>query len=348
VNTETAEPAHHDPASAMTWSEEAVYLGLCRNGAASVEELCSAEGLSRDSVLQALLGLRIRGLTRGPELTDRGAWYALAPDLALETTLNRRERSERTARDTTTRLLDVYLRERGQRDPHASGLVEVVTGQEAIAEVWDSLQAGARVSVDVLEKPPFVQSDEGASAPELEVLARGVAARGIYERSSLLSPGKLAEVQELISAGEMAAMVPSLPFKLAVVDRRRALLPVGEGTELTAALLVRPSPLLDALIEVFESQWVHAMPVPRAGRPGVRAEVQDAGHEAPGESAGEARTVSEEVLTMLSAGMTDEAIARQLGVSARTVQRRISDLMDSLGSRNRFQAGVQAVRHGLL
>ena len=56
----------------------------------------------------------------------------------------------------------------------------------------------------------------------------------------------------------------------------------------------------------------------------------------------------EGLLTMLSAGMTDEAIARQLGVSARTVQRRISDLMETLGSRNRFQAGVQAVRHGLL
>ena len=347
MNTETAEPAH-DPASAMTWSEEAIYLGLCRNGAASVEELSSAEGLSRDSVLQALLGLRIRGLARGPELTDRSAWHALAPDLALETTLNQRERSERTARDTMTRLLDGYLRERGQRDPHASGLVEVVTGQDAIAEVWDSLQAGARVSVDVLEKPPFVQSDEGAPAPELEMLARGVTARGVYERASLLSPGKLAEVQALIAAGERAAMVTSLPFKLAVVDRRRAMLPVAEGTELTAAMIVRPSPLLNALIEVFEAQWARAMPVPRAGRPGGRAEGQDAGHEGSGEPASEPRTGSEEVLTMLSAGMTDEAIARQLGVSARTVQRRISDLMDSLGSRNRFQAGVQAVRHGLL
>ena len=345
---ETAEPAHHGPANTMTWSEETVYLGLCRNGATSAEELARAEGLSRDAALQALLGLRIRGLVRGPELIERGAWHALAPDLALETTLNQRELSERTARDAMTRLLDGYLTERGQRDPHASGLVEVVTGQEAIAEVWDSLQAGARVSVDVLEKPPFVQSDEGAPVPELEMLARGVTARGVYERSSLLFAGKLAEVQELIAAGEMAAMVPSLPFKLAVVDRRRALLPVAEGTELTAALIVRPSPLLDALIEVFESQWARAMPVPRAGHPGGRAEAQDAGREASAEPAGEGRGGFDRLLTMLSAGMTDEAIARQLGVSARTVQRRISDLLDSLGSRNRFQAGVQAVRHGLL
>ncbi|MFD0634820.1 LuxR C-terminal-related transcriptional regulator [Catenulispora yoronensis] len=46
--------------------------------------------------------------------------------------------------------------------------------------------------------------------------------------------------------------------------------------------------------------------------------------------------------------MTDEAIARQLHISARTVQRRVSVLMEELGARNRFQAGVQAVRHGML
>ena len=345
---ETAEPAHHGPANAMTWFEETIYLALCRNGAASAAELARAEALSGDAVLQALLGLRILGLTRGPELDDRGAWHALAPDLALENTLARRERSERTARDTMTRLLDGYLKERGQRDPHVSGLVEVVTGQPAIAEVWDSLQAGARTSVDVFDKPPFVQGDESVPVPELEMLARGVTARGVYERSSLLSPGKLAEVQELIKAGEMAAMVTELPFKLAVVDRRRALLPVAQGTELTAALIVRPSPLLDALIEVFDAAWARAMPVPRAGRPGGRAEAQEQAGEHPAEPAAETRTGFEGLLTMLSAGMTDEAIARQLGVSARTVQRRISDLMESLGSRNRFQAGVQAVRHGLL
>lgn len=347
MNTDTEEPAHHGPANSMTWSEETIYLGLCRKGAASAEELSRTEGLSRDAVLQALLGLRIRGLVRGPEFAEPGAWHALAPDLAMETTLVRRERYERIARDTMTRLLDGYLKERGQRDPQASGLVEVVTGQEAVADAWDSLQAGARISVDVFDKAPFVQGDDEPS-PEFEMLERGVKARGVYERASLLSSGRLAEVQQLIAAGEMAAMVPELPFKLAVVDRRRAMLPVASGTELTAAMIVRPSPLLDALIEVFEAQWARAMPVPRAGRPNGRSEGQDPSRELPAEAAAEVKSGSEELLTMLAAGMTDEAIARQLGVSARTVQRRISDLMDTLGSRNRFQAGVQAVRHGLL
>jgi DNA-binding NarL/FixJ family response regulator len=335
----------------MSRPEETVYLGLCRDGTATVENLARSLDLEPDAVLWALLGLRIRGLARGPEIAGAAAWTAVAPDLAMEQVLARRERAERSVREEMTRLLDGYHRERGLRDPQAAGLVEVVAGREAVAEVWHSLQAGARESVDVFDKPPFVQGEQ--EEPELELLARGVRARGVYERSSLLLPGKLAEVQALIAAGELAAMVPEVPFKLAIVDRRRALLPVSEGSALTAALIVRPSPLLDALVEVFETQWARAMPVPRTvGR--LAARVPEVGERDGGAGGGEAGaearapSAAQELLTMLSAGMTDEAIARQLGVSARTVQRRISELMDNLGSRNRFQAGVQAVRHGLL
>jgi DNA-binding NarL/FixJ family response regulator len=47
-------------------------------------------------------------------------------------------------------------------------------------------------------------------------------------------------------------------------------------------------------------------------------------------------------------GAKDETIARQLGVSLRTVRRRVAELMDELGASTRFQAGMEAVRRGLL
>ncbi|MEH1098170.1 hypothetical protein [Micromonospora sp. CPCC 205561] len=40
--------------------------------------------------------------------------------------------------------------------------------------------------------------------------------------------------------------------------------------------------------------------------------------------------------------MTDEAIARQIGVGYRTVQRRTATLMSDLGASTRFLAAVQA------
>ena len=46
--------------------------------------------------------------------------------------------------------------------------------------------------------------------------------------------------------------------------------------------------------------------------------------------------------------LTDEAIGRQLGVSDRTVRRRVAALLDGLDARTRFQAGVQTKARGWL
>ena len=54
------------------------------------------------------------------------------------------------------------------------------------------------------------------------------------------------------------------------------------------------------------------------------------------------------VLRLMAAGMPDAAIARQTGFSQRTVERRVRHLMERLGARTRFQAGVQAVHRGWL
>jgi DNA-binding NarL/FixJ family response regulator len=46
------------------------------------------------------------------------------------------------------------------------------------------------------------------------------------------------------------------------------------------------------------------------------------------------------IITLLAAGVKDEAIARQLGVSPHTVRRRIAALCKRLGVTTRFQAGL--------
>lgn len=51
-----------------------------------------------------------------------------------------------------------------------------------------------------------------------------------------------------------------------------------------------------------------------------------------------------QVLQLLAQGCTDEAVARNLGVSLRTVRRTTADLMERLGARSRFQAGLKAAR----
>jgi DNA-binding NarL/FixJ family response regulator len=55
-----------------------------------------------------------------------------------------------------------------------------------------------------------------------------------------------------------------------------------------------------------------------------------------------------QVLRLAAQGMCDESIARQLGVSVRTVRARFADAMAELGTQSRFHAGVEATRRGWL
>jgi DNA-binding NarL/FixJ family response regulator len=52
------------------------------------------------------------------------------------------------------------------------------------------------------------------------------------------------------------------------------------------------------------------------------------------------------LLSQLAGGAKDEQIARALGLSVRTVRRRVAELLVELGADSRFQAGVEAVRRG--
>lgn len=48
------------------------------------------------------------------------------------------------------------------------------------------------------------------------------------------------------------------------------------------------------------------------------------------------------LLAILATGATDEAAASRLGLSSRTVRRRLRTAMDKLGATSRFQAGYMA------
>jgi hypothetical protein len=109
---------------------------------------------------------------------------------------------------------------------------------------------------------------------------------------------------------ETARMLPSLPIHLYLADDRLALVLLSEES----AVLVQPCGLFHAYVELFEALWERALPVKADGA----------------------------LVELLLAGLTDQAIARQLGVSERTAQRKIAALMQELGARTRFQAGAQA------
>jgi DNA-binding MarR family transcriptional regulator len=246
------------------------------------------------------------------------------PDVAVDALVAVR-RAELDRVRAEARVLLSELRAQEQHRPE--NLVEVIVGQDAIAARFAQLLNGTREQLLVLDRPPYA-SQPGESDPRVRgLLSDGVVVQGIYSPDSLNRPGGVDEAYSAADAGETSRVHPQVPMKLAVFDRRIALLPLSVDQLVDSALVVHPCALLDALIEMFTLLWDQAVPVV----PAIKGDPTDA-----------------RLMTLLAAGFKDDAIARQLGLSSRTVGRRVAELMETLGARTRFQAGIHAQRRHLL
>ncbi|MGH3243568.1 MAG: helix-turn-helix transcriptional regulator, partial [Spirillospora sp.] len=250
------------------------------------------------------------------------------PDAAVELLATRWQERVTSARVTARALLAELPVDRRHRPEEQ---VEILFGRDAVAARFDRLQRAARDEVLVLDRPPYAQEPAEPNHSELEMLARGVRVRGLYAPEALEMPGALETFRQTAAAGEEARVHVDVPLKLAIADRTTAILPFsGDEREMVdSAFVIHAGNLLDALVRLFELLWDGAIPVPG----------HVAGHEIPGETG-----LDRQLLALLAAGLKDEAAARQLGVSVRTLNRRVSELMRRLGARTRFQAGLQAAR----
>jgi hypothetical protein len=209
--------------------------------------------------------------------------------------------------------------------PETTSVVELVTGQRVVRQRLLQIQNGARERIDCLAKPPYFF---GGASTDHDPLRRGLSHRTVYDHSAIEHPGALATVERLIEAGQLARVLPDLPASLYLADARLAVLPLQrDPTAPDAIIVVHPSALLDAMITLFEGLWRRALPL----HPTAHTK-----------AAAPAAADPQRLITLLLSGLTDEAIAHQLGLSHRTVQRRVATLMAELGAHTRFQAGMRA------
>jgi hypothetical protein len=145
------------------------------------------------------------------------------------------------------------------------------------------------------------------------------------------------DVAASIAAGQEIRVVDHVPVKLVIVDRELAMLPLlHEQNTAPASVLVHPSGLLDAVLAFYDTVWARAYPLRlNASGDGIVETRPD-----------EIDDLDAHVLALLLSGLTDQAVASQLGLSLRTVQRRISQLMVKGGVATRIQLGWHAARKG--
>lgn len=161
-----------------------------------------------------------------------------------------------------------------------------------------------------------------------EAIATGRRSRAIYPARALSeAPEALATRARM---GERVRIMSEVPTRMFILGDAHAVLPEPIGFTDEPRVHVRQRSVVAALTLWFELLWSRAAPVPELEAGGGRPEERQF------------------LLEQLMAGATDEIIARKLGISLRTVRRRVAELMSDLGVDTRFQAGVEAVRRGWL
>lgn len=166
-----------------------------------------------------------------------------------------------------------------------------------------------------------------------EAIRSGRRCRAIYPARALEEAPTV--LLERMAVGEEVRIVAEVPSRMAVVGDAGVLLPEVWGENNERRLRVRQPALQVALAELFEQLWDRAISIggpAAAANPGVL-------------TAEQSRRL---LLEQLASGSKDEQIARVLGVSLRTIRRRVAHLLHDLGVGSRFQAGVEAVRRGLI
>src|SRR6266487_2316288 len=221
----------------------------------------------------------------------------------------------------------------------AESLVDRIPSLDAATVRIKELMCSARAEVARLDPGTdmlWSSSADPTIQPEIRASERGVDVRAICPPAQISDPAHRRSVDGQLDAGVRIRVMPTPDIRLFVVDRCVAVLADHRRAGAKDALLIRDHLLVHLLRHTFETWWVHARDV------GVF--LADGAARPAAEVTGEERVL----LHLLSDGLKDETVAKKLGISVRTVRRKMSDVSRRLPADNRFQAGVLAARRGWL
>lgn len=310
---------------------ESVYRASLRNPHLDAAGLASHLELHVDAVRTALSDLARLGLVTstptGPRPAPPAAALAALLQGELRTLEERRSRLDAVRAGLAAFSADHLV---GQTRGWSAVPFEVLGESEAVA-AFEELQRGTEGevlschAVDEIDIVPASFHDVVC-----EQLATGRPMRAVYPATVVEDPVKLDYVRRWAAAGEQVRLLPFTTREIDVFGDRAALVSSRWEGLAGSMILIHAPAMIAILRELFERYWDRAVPLSIVG------------------AAPTTRDVRVRILELLMMGAKDETVARQLGISLRTVRRRVAELMDELGATTRFQAGMEAQRRGLL
>lgn len=314
-----------------------VYLLLLRQTAPRRSTLLR-EGFTEAEVDAALTSLELRGLVNA---TRREVIEVHPPDTTLPAWAADLERQARTTRSAVEGLTHMYNEARSAEgtSPASREVALLATLDDVEAAYFRAARrAETRIvrlvarsermdRVVIRHAESIIAARPTTTSPLLERLL-------VFEQSILEVEGAFKALETMRADGIDVRLTPHLAFSVLAVDRTTAVVdvthldPSGGGS-----LYVQQRQLAGALMDMCMGLFAASTPLPRTPR---------------GPSLGRLHERDGEVISLLAAGASDLTIARQLGISQRTVERRVRAIMDDFGATTRFQAGVIAVRREFL
>ncbi|MEU7283390.1 DNA-binding response regulator [Streptomyces sp. NPDC045431] len=220
-----------------------------------------------------------------------------------------------------------------RQEPRPAG--QSVRGTRQICAALAALAESARRELLTFDDPAACL---GQSIPQPFLELAGACVRTATERVGTVRQIVPRHALDRVTAADVTAaarltgrarLTESIPFKMIVVDRTVAAVPLDLELLYNGLLLIRDPVIVQALVRAHHAWWeagddVTATPAPAGSLPP---------HLRP-------------VLEALLAGLTDETAAARLGISGRTYSRRVGELLAALGTTSRFRAGAEAARRG--
>jgi hypothetical protein len=309
---------------------EHLYRALLRTPHAPAHEVAHDLGIDPVDATAALEVLVEIGLAR---LDDAGRPVAEAPGMVLTTMLSNAQRdidARRLQLDLLRTALPSFAADHliGQAAGWRESPVALLQESESFYVVEDFQRT---TEGEVLSCHPVVDIDVDTDEYHdliLRQLGDGRRMRALYPSDVVRDPRRLEYVRFWANAGEQVRLVRDVPPQIAAWGDEIALISSTWAGEAGGKLVVRAPEIVAVVRALFELHWARGLPLARADR----------ARQGP----------DSDVLELLGMGAKDDDIAQQLGVSLRTARRRVADTLADLGATTRFQAGMEAVRRGLM
>lgn len=241
--------------------EARVMLALLRLGAGTCAELARVAEVPRTSTYQIIEELQAKGLAWRLPGTGAAVWSSSERDVVLgrlDAIQEERLRQHRARTERVRELLaEAFPVEPSERLP----FVHLVHDPSRVKSMYEQLVKDTETELLVFNKPPYSWKLGTPNQLVMET-ARRVNTRVLYEETFVNEPERQAWRQEMAAyheAGARARMVDDIPVKLAVFDRKVALLtlsdPVRPNVGFPTVLLAEHPGFATVQADAFDRRW---------------------------------------------------------------------------------------------